>query len=97
MQGGFLIFVIAVVVVGLFILGMSLTLILKGHHIDSEIGENKNMRARGIKCTAQQFREEERALREGGDPGLCGRDQGGEGCNAAGCDSCGNRGSAAGA
>lgn len=54
--------IIAVVAVGLFVVGMSLTLIFKGHHIDSEIGDNKHMKARGIKCASQQIREEERAI-----------------------------------
>ena len=36
--------------VGLFVLGMSLTLMIKGHHIDSEISTNKNMQRLGIKC-----------------------------------------------
>lgn len=40
----------------LFVLGLSLTLIFKGHHIDSEIGSNKNMRALGITCAAQDAR-----------------------------------------
>ncbi len=36
----------------LFVVGMSLTLIIKGHHIDSEIATNRHMRARGITCAA---------------------------------------------
>ena len=43
--------------VGLFVLGMSLTLIIKGHHIDSEISTNENMRRLGIKCAVQETRE----------------------------------------
>ena len=43
--------------VGLFVLGMSLTLIIKGHHIDSEISTNKNMQRLGIKCAVQETRE----------------------------------------
>jgi hypothetical protein len=34
----------------LFVVGMSLTLIFKGHHIDSEIATNRHMRERGITC-----------------------------------------------
>lgn len=48
---------IAVVAVGFFVLGMSLTLIFKGHHIDSEISTNKHMQERGIKCAVQETRE----------------------------------------
>jgi hypothetical protein len=37
----------------LFVVGMSLTLLIKGHHIDSEIATNKHMQARGITCAVQ--------------------------------------------
>jgi hypothetical protein len=40
----------------LFVVGMSLTLLIKGHHIDSEIATNKNMQARGITCAVQDAR-----------------------------------------
>lgn len=43
--------------VALFVAGMSLTLIFKGHHIDSEISTNKEMQRRGIKCAVQESRE----------------------------------------
>ncbi len=43
--------------VGLFVVGMSLTLLFKGHHIDSEISTNKNMQRLGIKCAVQETRE----------------------------------------
>lgn len=43
--------------VALFVVGMSLTLMLKGHHIDSEISTNKNMQRLGIKCAVQETRE----------------------------------------
>lgn len=70
---------IAAFVVALFMLGLSITLIRKGHHIKSEISENENMRKLGIKCAAQQMREEEAALR--GDPFSAGD------CSA-GCGDC---------
>lgn len=47
----------AVAAVGLFVLGMSLTLMIKGHHIDSEISTNKNMQRLGIKCAVQETRK----------------------------------------
>lgn len=50
---------LAVGIVAFFALAMSLTMIFKGHHIKSEIGENENMRARGIKCVVQEAREQE--------------------------------------
>ena len=49
----------AVAAVGLFVLGMSLTLMIKGHHIDSEISTNKNMQRLGIKGAVQETREED--------------------------------------
>lgn len=42
---------------GFFVLGMSLTLMIKGHPIDSEISTNKNMQRLGIKCAVQETRE----------------------------------------
>lgn len=50
---------IAIAVVLFFVVGMSLSLIIRGRYIDSEIGDNENMKKRGIKCAAQQMREEE--------------------------------------
>jgi len=47
----------AVGAVALFVAGMSLTLMIKGHYIDSEISTNKEMRRRGIKCAVQESRE----------------------------------------
>lgn len=58
MASFWLIAIIAVVAVGLFALGLSLTLIFRGHNIKSEIGENEHMRERGIKCAIQTMREE---------------------------------------
>ena len=37
---------------------MSLTLMFKGHFIDSEISTNKNMQRLGIKCAVQESRED---------------------------------------
>ncbi len=48
----------AIGAVALFVVGMSLTLMIKGHHIDSEISTNKNMQRLGIKCAVQESREE---------------------------------------
>jgi len=44
--------------VAFFVIGMSLTLIFKGHHIDSEISTNKDMQRLGIKCAVQEAREQ---------------------------------------
>lgn len=74
---------ISVAAVALMALGLSLTLIFKGHHIKSEIGENENMQRLGIKCAAQQMREEERAYlgKEGCSPA--------DGCADGSCATCG--------
>ena len=47
----------AIGAVGFFVAGMSLTLIFKGRHIDSEISTNKNMQRLGIKCAVHETRE----------------------------------------
>ena len=52
-----LIILISVSAIGFFVVGLSLTLIFKGHHIDSEISTNKDMQRMGIKCAVQETRE----------------------------------------
>lgn len=51
-----IVILIAVVFVAFFVVGLSLTLIFKGHNIDSEIATNKNMQRLGIKCAVQESR-----------------------------------------
>ena len=48
----------AIGAVGLFVLGMSITIIFKGRCIDGEISTNKNMQKLGIKCAVQETRED---------------------------------------
>ncbi|MCH5331302.1 MAG: hypothetical protein J1E33_02715 [Alistipes sp.] len=43
--------------VGLFVIALSLTLMIKGHHIESDISTNPNMRRLGIKCPVREARE----------------------------------------
>lgn len=76
-----IVILITVGIVGLFALGLSITLIFKGHYIKSEISDNENMQRLGIKCAAQQMREEECDVRSGGirDHNQCATD---------GCGSC---------
>lgn len=52
-----LVILFAIGFVALFVLALSLTLIMKGHNIESEIGDNPNMQKRGIKCVIQEDRE----------------------------------------
>ena len=53
-----IVFLFALGAVALFVVGMSLTLMIKGHHIDSEISTNKNMQRLGIRCAVQESRED---------------------------------------
>ena len=50
-----IVFLFAVGAVALFVVGMSL--MIKGHNIDSEISTNKNMQRLGIKCAVHETRE----------------------------------------
>ena len=53
-----IVFLFALGAVALFVVGMALTLMIKGHHIDSEISTNKNMQRLGIRCAVQESRED---------------------------------------
>lgn len=57
MPNWLLVILISVAAVSFFVVGLSLTLLIKGHHIDSEISTNKEMQRRGIKCAVQETRE----------------------------------------
>ena len=57
MSSTLLVILIAVVLVAFFVVGMSLTLIFKGHNIKSEISDNEHMKERGIKCAVQETLE----------------------------------------
>lgn len=48
------IFLITVGVVAFFVVGLSLTLIFKGHNIQSEISDNPNLKARGLDCALRE-------------------------------------------
>ena len=54
----FTVIIVTIAAVAFFVLAMSLTLIFKGHHIDSEISTNKDMQRLGIKCAVQETRED---------------------------------------
>jgi len=53
---------IAALFTALLMFGLSITLIRKGHHIQGEVGENDEMKKRGLKCATTEILEEERAL-----------------------------------
>ena len=79
MSNWIIVILCAVAAVALFVAGMSLTLMLKGHHIDSEISTNKEMQRRGIKCAVQETREAMQQADCSDTSGLCSG-------NCAGCD-----------
>ncbi len=60
MANWLIVIIISILFVGLFVLGMSLTLIFKGRNIDSEISTNKHMKDRGIRCAVQDTRSDDR-------------------------------------
>ncbi len=56
MENYLFVLLITIGAVALFALGLSITLMIKGHFIDSEISTNKHMRAMGIHCAVQETR-----------------------------------------
>ena len=76
---------IAIAAVGLFVLGLSITLIRKGHDLESDVGSNREMRRR-VECASAQIRREEaeRLGRKfdlpGGCDGVCGSCAGEDKC-----------------
>ena len=68
----------AIAIVGFFALAMSLTYLIKGHHIQSEISTNPHMQKMGIKCAVQETRED-MGLNDCDDDNICSG-------NCAGCD-----------
>lgn len=59
MANWLIVFLCALGAVLLFVIGMSLTLMIKGHDIDSEIATNKNMQRLGIRCAVQETRSDD--------------------------------------
>ena len=59
MANWLIVFLCALGAVLLFVIGMSLTLMIKGHDIDSEIATNKNMQRPGIRCAVQETRSDD--------------------------------------
>lgn len=57
----------------LLVAGMSLTLIIKGHHIKSDISTNPDMQRLGIKCPVREAREMlgEESCADGACSGAC--------------------------
>lgn len=78
MANWLIVVLIAIAAVAFFVVGLSLTLMIKGHHIESEISTNKNMQRLGIKCAVQETRED-MAAEDCEEDSLCSG-------NCAGCD-----------
>ena len=74
-----LVILIAIGAVAFFALALSLTLLVKGHHIQSEISTNPNMQRLGIKCAVQETREDINREACDDNPSACTG-------NCAGCD-----------
>lgn len=73
MPNTLIIILIAIVVVALFVVGLSITIMRKGHNIESDVGSNRHMRAMGLECASAQIRREEaeRLGHEAPESGLC--------------------------
>ncbi len=56
--------------VALMMVGLALTRIIKGKDLQSDIGDNDEMKKRGIKCAQQEMREQEAAENNA----VCGED-----------------------
>lgn len=56
---------VALIAVGLFILGLAITRIRKGRDLQSDVGSNDEMKKKGLICTSKAIKQEERAIREG--------------------------------
>lgn len=78
MANWLIVVLVAIAAVAFFVVGLSLTLMIKGHHIESEISTNKNMQRLGIKCAVQETRED-MAAEDCEEDSLCSG-------NCAGCD-----------
>ena len=81
MPDSLIMLLIAVGAVAFFVVGVSLTLIIKGRHLQSDVGSNTEMKRRGLKCASQQIREEEAALRGEAYPSSAD-------CGLSGCGTC---------
>ncbi len=58
MANWLIVLLFSIAAVALFGLGMSITLMIKGHFIDSEIATNKNMQNLGITCAVHDAQSE---------------------------------------
>ncbi len=62
MSSYLIVFLYCLGAVAIFVVGLSITLIFKGHFVDSEIATNKNMQNLGIRCAVQESRTDEQGV-----------------------------------
>jgi hypothetical protein len=77
MANWWIVVLFAIGALAFFVIGLSLTIMIKGHYIDGEISTNKNMQKLGIRCAVQETRDDD-GTASCGDVGCSG--------NCAGCD-----------
>lgn len=53
--------IVSIGAVALMMVGLALTRIIKGRDLQSDVGNNDEMKKRGIKCAQQEMREQEAA------------------------------------
>ena len=63
MKEFFIILIIAAVAVGFMILGLAITRIRKGRDLQTDVGNNDDMRRLGLVCTSKAFAHEDKVLR----------------------------------
>lgn len=63
-------FIITAVAVAFMMLGLSITLIRKGHNIETDVGDNRDMKRLGLKCTIEEMSDGVEAC-PAGDNGCC--------------------------
>ncbi len=83
MQEYMVMLVVAIIAVAIMVLGLAITQIRKGRPLQSDVGDNDDMKRLGLKCTSQQFRQEEAELRGEKSDNIVG------GCGST-CGSCGD-------
>ena len=81
MEHLFLVLIITIAALAFMMLGLALTRMIKGKDLQTEVGENDEMKKRGLTCASDQFRREEAELR-GGDCGDF------ISCGTGGCGTC---------
>ncbi len=62
MSSTLFVILVCIAAVAFFMVGLSITLMIKGHFVDSEIATNKNMQNLGIRCAVQESRTDEQGV-----------------------------------